>query len=84
LSALADCEARYAKRVPSTPQIAHIAAILANGNPIAMGKPLLVADYALMDTLRMDYLPKFHKENRRNRARAMAAGRWSKKAEKTS
>jgi hypothetical protein len=31
-----------------------------------------------MDNLRVDFLPKFHKENLRKRAQAMASGTWSK------
>jgi hypothetical protein len=36
--------------------------------------------YGLMDNLTMDFLPIYRKENRINRARAAAKGRWSKKS----
>ena len=41
-------------------------------------------DGVWMENLRHDFLPIFQKQNRVNRAKAMAAGRWRKKERKSS
>ncbi|MGO8681134.1 MAG: hypothetical protein ACLPYZ_12305 [Limisphaerales bacterium] len=49
--ALEECRQKVLQFVPSTPRIAHIAAILANGNPIASEHPSAIADTSAMATI---------------------------------
>jgi hypothetical protein len=47
IEAIEECKNRVSKYVPSTSQIAHIAAILANGKTLPLDHPLVIANEAI-------------------------------------